>query len=129
MANYITIDELPKLGIRAEFLEDVSVEDIETAIAAASSEADCYLSALYETSLTTVPMAVKLHVAKCAVYHLLSVEGFDPRGSDTIIVENYDRAIRFFKDLQKSKQSLPAYATAPEKGELLVAVSSGTRRW
>lgn len=129
MANeYITTDDLTKYGINAAALEGVSQDDIDTVIAAASSEADCYLSGVYTTPLTTYPIALKMHVAKAAVYHLLGVIGFDPNGSDEIIVKNYERAIAFYKDLQKRQQSLPAAETAPEEDDIGAVVSSAPMR-
>lgn len=129
MAQYITTDEMPKYGINANFLSRYSVDDIEMAIAAASSEADCYLSAIYKTPLDEIPPAVKLHVARSAVYHLMSVNGFSATGADEIVVRNYERAIQFFKEHQKAQQLLPQAETSPKRDEPLVAVASSPRRW
>jgi len=130
MAQYLTVEEMPSLGINAKALERVPLDDLTLAVEAASSEADCYLSALYDVPMTAVPLAVKKHVANVAVYHLMSVKGFSPAGSDQIIVDNYDRAIRFFKDIQKQGLSLSTPETQPAKQDSVYVVSrSSPRRW
>lgn len=118
------------MGINAKALARVSLDELENAIDIGSSEADCYLSGIYDVPLSEVPVAVKKHVASCVVYHLMSVNGFSPAGSDQIIVDNYDRAIRFFKDVQKQQQSLSTPETKPDKQDSVFVVSSSRpRRW
>jgi phage gp36-like protein len=128
MPSYITHDELRKLGGSAGVLNRFSEEDIDAALDAASSEADCYLSAGYTTPLTTVPSALKMHVARAAVYHLVSARGFNPQGSDELLERNYDRAISFYKALQKSEQNMPEPPTSPVRDDIVHVVSTTARR-
>ena len=126
---YITHDEFHRWGIKYEDLDSdkINSDDIDAAILAASSEADCYLTAYYDTPLTAIEPALKLHVARAATFHLMSIVGFNPVGSDDLLVGNYDRALRFYKDLQKSQQTMPA-STAPAKQDAQFVVSSAPKR-
>jgi len=127
---YITIDELQRLGCNPSAFDDLSDADLTMAIAAASSEADTYLTAAYDkTPLEQVPLALKLHVARATVYHLMTMRGFSPDGDDRLILENYDRALAFYKALQKSQQNLPNTETTPKRGESVVVSSAIRRGW
>jgi phage gp36-like protein len=125
--SYVTAAELVQLAASANLIDSFAEEELDAAMDAASSEADCYLSAAYTTPLTTVPTALKLHVARAAVYHLLSARGFSPEG-DAPVERNYERALDFYKALQKSQQNIPEEASAPDRDESVVVVSSRARR-
>lgn len=125
---YLTIQELPRFGVSIKILEDFDDDEIQTAIDIASSEADTYLSAYYESELTTYPAALKKHVGSAVLKHLLDTRGRSPLGEDKLIDDNYASALSFYKALQKSEQHLPDTATAPEAGAHVV-VAVRQRGW
>lgn len=126
---YITEAELAQYGVNERVLRDFSSAQITSAIDAASSEADSYLSAGYEVPLTTYPIALKLHVARATVYHLFTVRGPSPTGSDQVITDNYDRAIRYYRDLQKNLVNIPDTETEPDREENVVVYTTTKRGW
>lgn len=122
---YLTIQEMPKYGIRIDILAAYTDEELTTAISIASSEADTYLSAHYEPPLTGYPDALKKHVCSAVLKHLLDTTGRSPLGTDELIDINYKSALAFYKALQKSEQHLPDSTTTPEAGAI-VHVGYGT---
>ncbi len=128
MPSYITEAELRTLGGDGRLFNNASQESLDTAMEAASAEADTYLSASYTVPLTTVSPALKLHVARAALYHFLSTNGFNPNGPDDVIERNYDRALNFYKALQKSQQALPNEVTEPDRDDIVHVVSTTARR-
>jgi phage gp36-like protein len=128
--QYISQAEFFMLGIKEEDLDSdkVNPEDIDIAILSASSEADFYLTAYYDTPLTEIPPALKMHVARAATYHLMSIVGFNPIGSDELLEKNYDNAKKFYKDIQKGQQTIPAGDVSPAKKDGQYVVSSLPKR-
>ena len=106
MAAYISVDELENLGIHPQAIALFDDAQKEGAILAASDEADAYIRQVTGVPFVNPPLALKVHVAKMAVYHLMSVRGMDP-DSDKLIVDNYERAIRFFTAVAKRTVALP----------------------
>lgn len=114
---YITADDIPRYGIKAAMLEDVEPDDLETAALAASSEAACYVGAVWPED-ETAPHALKLHASKAAVYHLMGISvGFNPVGRDELIAQNYDRALEFYKMVQAGSVTLPEPEPDPDEEE------------
>jgi phage gp36-like protein len=130
MAAYITHDEFFRLAYPQHAFDSLGAnpEDLDTAIEAASSEASCHLVALHDTPLTLVPDAIKLHVARAALYHLLSFRGFSATGADEMVERNYARALSFYRQVQKSQVTLPDNETEPDKQPAHVVVSSRPQR-
>jgi len=114
VSHYASLDELERLGIRAAALRSFTDAEKLSAIEAASDEADRYMGSAVGVPLQDpVPLAVRLHVARMAVYHLLSVRGIDP-DADRIVIDNYRRAIEFFTQVAKGVVSLGPSVTPPE---------------
>jgi phage gp36-like protein len=106
MSAYVTVDELEGLGINKKAIDSFSDAEKQTAIEAASSEADVYIARRVNVPLVTVPLAVKSHIARMAVFSLLSSRGMSPE-KDKLVVDNYDRAIRFFNAVGAGNVTLP----------------------
>jgi phage gp36-like protein len=104
--------------------------EVKDALEEASSEADAYLEAIYGTTpLDEIPPALKMHVRRAALYHLLSDKGFSPDGDDQIIVTNYENAKSFYKEVQKRKQALPQSSTSPARQKAVVVSTPIKRGW
>lgn len=104
--------------------------EVKAALEEASSEADAYIEAIYgATPLDEVPPALKMHVRRAGLYHLLSDKGFSPQGDDTIIKDNYLLAIEFYKAVQKRKAALPQQQTAPARQKAVVVANPIKRGW
>lgn len=126
---YITRDEFENLGASDRILARFSDDRIDLAMEAASSEADTYFcGAFSETPLEEIPLAVKMHVARAALYHLLS-PNFSPDADNQIVLVNYDNAKAFYKAVQKSQQNLPQSQTVPTRDECVVVSSNVRRGW
>jgi phage gp36-like protein len=106
MADLLTLDELESLGVNPVAISDFDDTQKELAIAAAVDEAYAWIRMVTTVPLLDAPIALKAHVAKIAVYHLLSARGMDPV-ADRLVVENYERALRFLKGIQDRKIQLP----------------------
>lgn len=78
MARYCTQTELVRYGIRAEALRNISSDELDSAIDAASDEMDGYLGSRYVLPLAAWESDVRMHCARLAVYTLIVVRGFNP---------------------------------------------------
>ncbi len=94
------------MGLPTGWLTAVSSEDQETAIAAASSLADSYLSARYTLPLSEWGYDLRRVVCHIASWDLLSRRGFDPENAaDKAIRMRYDDAIKWLADVRDGKNT------------------------
>lgn len=113
MPSYITLEELETLGINPKALGSTSDEARQAAIDAASDEVDRYVGGRVGVPLTEpIPLALKSHVARMAVFNLMSVRGMDAE-SDKLIVDNYNRAIAFLTQVSKGVVTLGPVIAPP----------------
>lgn len=102
MADLLTIAELDALGINPVALGGFTPEQKQLAVDAAVDEAYAWIRQVTGTPIAQAPLALKAHVAKIAVYHLLSARGMDPE-ADRLVIDNYERALRFLRGVQKGE--------------------------
>jgi phage gp36-like protein len=112
---YATIEDILALAMSHEGLgDDFEEDEINQALEAASSEADSRIATRHPTPLTSWPRAVRLHVAKMALFHVMSARGYRPGGVDDLIRQGYDDGIRFFRDVADGRAILITAQTAPK---------------
>lgn len=129
MANYCDISDLTDLGIPAAALSGFTDDEKTSAIDAMSSEADSYLSARYKPPFTSWPVSLRMHVARGAVYILMSKRGFNPNaGGNELIVKGYDDAKSWLTKVARGFVTLPVVDTAPA-ATAIPEVSSTAGRW
>lgn len=129
MASLVTVAELALYGMNSTALAGFTTGEKEAAAEAATSEFECIVGPAYSVPLTSVPVAVKLHIARMAVFHLYAVRGFSPDGRDAVILDNYDRAIAFAKQVQKGQQVLSPTETSSTRIESPQVDSDDERGW
>lgn len=112
--DLLTLDELESLGVNPVAIGSFTPQQQQLAVLAAIDEAYAYIRQVTTTPLLNAPLALKAHVAKIAVYHLLSARGMDPV-EDRLVVDNYERAIRFLTGVRKREIVLEGM-TPPEEG-------------
>jgi phage gp36-like protein len=99
--RYATKADLAKYGLPPAVLQDIPDEDQDAAIDAASAMADDYLADIVDLPMEadSWPFSLRRHVAVIAGYDLLRVRGFNPEGSDKLIVDEYERAMKWLRDV------------------------------
>lgn len=117
---YITVAELSAYALAAPSLARFTPDDQLIAIEAASSEFEAYASSKHTVPLSAVPVVAKLHIARCAGYHLLGSRGFDPQGPDQLIQQGYKDALKWFQDVGAGRVPL-----GPVPGEPATPGDSG----
>lgn len=90
---YATPKDLNGFGIPAKALDSVADETKAQALLAASDEADGYLGSGFILPLTSWTSDLRKHVANMAVMTIMKVRGFQPGGSDDLIVKGQDDAV------------------------------------
>lgn len=114
MSEYCTLTEQEQLGMAARGLTTFTREQRIAAIRASSGVADTYMQKVVGIPLVSpYPDAVKVHVARMSIFDLFSPSGFNRDGDDTLIEDNYDRAIRFFEMVAAGKIALGPNVTPP----------------
>ncbi len=87
----------------------VVVSRVEEKLARASAEIDSYLSPRYSTPLPEVPVTVRGYCCDIALFHLHRL------GAGEAVAQNYERALRFLRDVAAGKAGLPlASGAAPD---------------
>lgn len=116
MANvYAKLADLARFGLPPGVLGSFPIGDQEAALVAASSVADDYLSQARDLPLAADSWGLGLTMRVCwiAGYLLLSAKGFNPEGRDKVVVDNYDRAIRWLEMVSQRKLSVVTSADPP----------------
>jgi phage gp36-like protein len=130
MTAYCDKSDLTTLGIPAAALQDFSDADKDAAIEAFSSEADGYLSSRYTTPLTTWPRSLRMHVARGAVYILITQRGMNPNSlGNELIIKGYDDAISYLTKVSRGVITLPVSVTAPAVTVAPDICSDTSRGW
>lgn len=113
MPGYVTLDELESLGINRKAISGMDDTAKQAAIDAASDEVDRYVGGRLGVPLAEpIPLALKVHVARMAVFNLMSVRGMDP-DQDKLVVDNYNRAIAFLLQVSKGVVTLGPNVAPP----------------
>lgn len=102
MSSYATRSELYRHGLPYQAVADVSLEDQQAALDAASTLADGYLSAKFTLPVTTASIDLVIVVCQVAAWNLLRRRGFNPEtGVDAAIRQGYDDSIRWLERVAK----------------------------
>lgn len=128
MTRYAEIENVEALAMASASIASISEADKNACLDAASSEADVLMSSRHATPLTEWPLAVTLHVAKMAAFHMMSVRGYRPTGFDELIRLGYEDGRKFFEMVGKGKPGLPVSQTAPAATGT-PSVTSDDQRW
>lgn len=65
--------------------------------------ADDYLSSAYDLPLTSWGIGLRRRVCVIAAYDLLRVRGFNPEGSDALVVDAYHEALAWLEKVAKGQ--------------------------
>jgi len=103
MAAYATREDLYRLGIRAEALEEISTDDQDAALEASSRYADSFLASRFQLPLIApYPADLVANVCQHAAYTLLAgTRGFNPESSQSLR-DRYDDAVDWFKGISRN---------------------------
>lgn len=98
MARYCEVEELSKLGIRAEALRSIPEDDQLSTIEAISDEIDGYLGARYTLPLLSWGLDLRKACARLTVCELLRVRGCNTsHPNDEELFRDGDAKIRWLK--------------------------------
>jgi phage gp36-like protein len=111
--------------IPREALEAAKVNDIYKALISASQDAEDALAASNALPLTKWPSSLTQRVTGIATYLVMKVRGFQPQGSDELIVKAHDDAQKWLKDVAAGRIRPPGLAPATRLGP---QTSSGNPR-
>lgn len=126
MAEYCTVAELTRFGIRAEALRSIDSSDLQAAILAASRTIDGYLRSRYKLPLVAWGEDIRLICARLAVYQLVVVRGFNAaRAGDDQIEKQYDVSLATLRDIPPAKYS-PDVTDASSEAAPGVSAPAGT---
>jgi phage gp36-like protein len=127
--QYADETDLSQVGMSAKQLTLVSTGQKTAALVAASSVADGYLAAQYDSlPLTTWPESLRTCVARLAAWTLISGPiGFNPDGSHEVFLENQKQAMKWLQDVGNNRVHLPKYSAAPARGVTPTVVSDTSR--
>ena len=107
MASYCELDDLTRLGISADAIRGIDIDQQQAAIDASSDEMDGYLGSQYKLPLTAWGKDVRLMCARLAVYTLMCARGFNPENpGDTQLLEMHDMAERWLKRVSDGSLAL-----------------------
>ncbi len=102
MSNvYCLRTDLVLYAINAQAIAGIADAVVDSACAAASSIADSKFRARYPLPLLTWGVDVRSNTAKLAAYDVLVTRGMNPAGADRQFLERYDRAMRWFDDVER----------------------------
>lgn len=100
MAEYCTVEDIGRLGVNAQALEDVPSEDGQLpAIQAASDEVDSYLSKRYTLPLVAWGKKLREVTAVLAAWFIVGTEGIKPgeNPEDNVLVMRVKEARAWLK--------------------------------
>lgn len=106
--RYASLADLYKYGIPLAALNGITTEEQEAALDAASAMADDYLADVVDLPLEpdSWSFSLRRYVAVIAAYDLLRVRGFNPEGSDVLIVREYERAMKWLENVSSKDISI-----------------------
>lgn len=93
-----------QLTVPTGTLEDLSSEDLDAAIASASSMADSYLGQVFDLPLTAWGEDVRRAVAQIATYYAMQKRGFNPDSDDGAAIRlGYTDAMKWLEAIGQGK--------------------------
>lgn len=102
---YATPADIQRAHLPSVALEAVPEEQVIDALLAATDEAEGYLTSGHTLPLVSWNDDLRMHVAGLAAYSLMRSRGFDPTGSDALIVKGRDDAIAWLSKIAARKLS------------------------
>lgn len=131
MTAYATEADMARLGIQVAATKNTPSFDINAVLESASRFVDSYLSDRYVTPFTTWTDDLRGAVCDIAAYRILRVRGFNPEGPDKLVVDAYDRAMKWIMDVASGKASVGGAAPVESSVPLsdFVVISSPPRGW
>lgn len=104
---YATPRDLSSLGCAGGALDDLSDEDKDLALCAATDNADTELqSGSHTLPLTAWGEDLRQAVVDIAVFRLMRRRGFSPEGPDMLIAKGYDDAMRWLTSVGRESKTL-----------------------
>lgn len=97
-------------------LESVKPNDIYKALISASQDAEDALAASNALPLTKWPSSLTQRVTAIATYLVMKVRGFQPQGTDELIIKGHDDAQKWLKDVAAGRIRPPGLAPATRLG-------------
>ena len=116
MSSYATIDDLTRFGLPAAAFSDLSADDVQAALDAASTVADSYLSLRFTVPYQNPGADIKDAVCRIAAFNIMSSRGFNPDGDAGQLRLRYEDAIRW---LEKVAREAAQPANIPQGTESL----------
>jgi phage gp36-like protein len=131
---YCSVGDLTTIGINPVSLQDVSLQDQNNAIVAASAMIDDRIAGRYQLPLLAWPSSFTYHCAKIAVYICLSARGYSPdAGADPLWKQDYEKAIEWANGIQRQAIHPQVTPSSPSPGnatyDLPQVQTSVSRGW
>jgi phage gp36-like protein len=114
MAQYCTIQQLERLGIKAEALARFQAPAKTEACVAASAKIDSYLANVFTLPLIAVGTDLTRCCAIIAAYDLLSSQGLSPEGNDENVRLRYLDELKWLQLIAEGKIVPDATGSPPE---------------
>lgn len=128
VSSYATVAQLYIYGAPEKSFGQLSTEQKEGAITAASDVVDTYFRGRYQLPLVTWDISVTENTCRIAAYNLLSIRGYNPAsGADVNILSRYEQAIEWLNKVQRQQAHpnvTPSFADSPTYHQPMVISSS-----
>lgn len=98
-----TPDDVAMFAFPAKAFEALDPNTLASSCLAATEEAATYLAGRFTFPLLAWGQDIVMHVAKMAGYQIMVRRGFQPQGSDELIVKGRDDAIAYFRMISKNE--------------------------
>ncbi len=126
---YAGSKEVARLALPPAALEGVDAQVIADLAVASSDECDGYLGAAYTLPLAAWGSDLRMHAAKILGCAIMMHRGFDPAGTDALIVKGRDDAISWLKGIMKGEIEPPEIIDSePEVYDAGVYTMSAAKR-
>lgn len=109
---YASLKDIETHGMPKGVISSVPAEERAQHALAATGEAEGYLSGGYTLPLSAWGDELRRQVAQIAVYAIMSRRGFQPQGTDELIVKNRDDAISWMGKIAKGLIKPPGIVDA-----------------
>lgn len=123
---YATPLDIERLSLPGVALEGVTPSARAEALAAATDDADAALAAVYELPLVAWPDSLRQRITDIAAFRLLRRRGFQPTGSDELVVKAYDDANEWLARVARGALVLPGVIDSSPASDVTTAVSIST---
>ncbi len=131
---YATLADIQDLGLRS--INDridkglITADQVDKALATASSEAEGYLSTRYTPPFTSWPDSLRSHVARIAAFLLLTRTGYAPGAEgNELIMSGHDMAISWLEKVASGRVTLPLNTTSQRPLNVPQVYSEAERGW